>query len=166
MRAPASVVGPVISAASCTRICTIIEQAIDARQGTLALGGERLGGDLAGGYFISPTIFADVDNASAIAQHETFGPVISFIRFRDDDEAIALANGTRFGLAAYIQTPNLRRAHRTAERLEAGAVWINGTQGILAGGPFGGIKQSGFGRLGGLAGLHEFCRPKNIWVGL
>ena len=161
-----SVVGPLITEAACARICAAIERAVGERHGTLALGGHRLGNELAGGYFISPTIFADVDNASPIAQHETFGPVISFIRFRDDDEAIVLANGTRFGLAAYIQTSNLRRAHRTAERLDAGAVWINGTQGILAGGPFGGVKQSGFGRLGGIAGLHEFCRPKNVWVGL
>lgn len=161
-----SIVGPVITAVSCARILSVIDQAVAQGQGQLALGGHRVGGKLSGGYFISPTIFSDVRNDSAIAVEETFGPVISFIRFRNDDEAVALANASKFGLAAYIQTTDLGRAHRTAEQLDVGNVWINGTRGIVPGGPFGGAKQSGFGRLGGLNGLREFSRSKNTWIGL
>ncbi len=162
----ATVVGPVMTQTACARICGIIEQANQQAHGRLALGGQRLGAEFAGGYFISPTIFADVRNDSPLAQEEIFGPVISFIRFTDDDEAVALANASKFGLAAYIQTSNLRTAHRAAAQIEAGNVWINGTQGILAAGPFGGTKQSGYGRLGGVDGLREFSRAKNVWIAL
>jgi len=161
-----TMIGPVITGVSCARILKIIDTAVAQGQGQLALGGQRVGGDFLGGYFISPTIFADVQNDSAIAQEETFGPVISFIRFRHDEEAVALANASKFGLAAYIQTADLGRAHRTAAQLDVGNVWVNGTRGIVPGGPFGGAKQSGFGRLGGLDGLREFSRSKNTWIGL
>ncbi len=160
-----SVMGPVVSQAACDRIMGVIERARRERYGRLAQGGERLGGDLAGGYFIAPTIFADVDNQSPLAQEETFGPVISFIRFSTDEQAVELANQSDYGLAAYIQTTSLRRAHRTAAQLDVGTIWINGAVGILPGGPFGGAKQSGYGRVGGVEGVHEFMRPKNIWVG-
>jgi acyl-CoA reductase-like NAD-dependent aldehyde dehydrogenase len=159
-------IGPVISFDACSRITGIIEHATTSGMGTLAFGGHRIEGELSGGYFIAPTIFADVDSTSPLAQEETFGPVISFIRFHDDDEAIAIANATDFGLAAYIQTTNLSRAHRVAQELDAGIVWVNGTRGIPAGGPFGGTKSSGFGRLGGEAGLLEFLQTKNVWIGL
>jgi acyl-CoA reductase-like NAD-dependent aldehyde dehydrogenase len=161
-----TVVGPVVSAASCARIQDIIARAKSEGQGRLALGGTRIGGDLAGGYFIQPTIFADVKNDSPLAQQETFGPVISFITFRSDDEAVALANASPYGLAAYIQTKDIRRAHRTAAALDVGVIWVNGAVGILPGGPFGGYKESGFGRVGGRDGLQEFSRAKNVWIGL
>ncbi len=163
---PDTAVGPIVSAVARDRIMGVIDLARSSESGRLALGGERLSGELAGGYFVAPTIFADVDNASPLAQEETFGPVISFLRFRTDDEAIALANASEFGLAAYIQTADLRRAHRTAAQLDVGTIWVNGAVGILAGGPFGGAKHSGFGRVGGRDGLREFTRPKNIWLGL
>lgn len=160
-----TMVGPVVSAAACERIMGVIERARASGNGRVALGGERVGGDLAEGYFIAPTIFADVDNKSSLAQAETFGPVISFITFRTDEEAVAIANDSEFGLAAYIQTTDLRRAHRTAAQLDVGTIWVNGAVGILPGTPFGGVKNSGYGRLGGYSGLLEFCQPKNIWVG-
>jgi acyl-CoA reductase-like NAD-dependent aldehyde dehydrogenase len=157
--------GPVVSQQACDRIMRVIDTARGERHGRLALGGERVAGELAGGYFIAPTIFTEVDNASPLAQQETFGPVISFIEFDTDEQAVAIANDSDFGLAAYIQTTNLRRAHRTAAQLDVGTIWVNGAVGILPGTPFGGAKHSGFGRVGGVEGLHEFVRPKNIWVG-
>jgi aldehyde dehydrogenase (NAD+) len=158
-------VGPVVSAASCDRILSVITKARERGDGKVVLGGERLGGELAGGYFIAPTIFTDVDHKSPLAQQETFGPVISFITFRTDDEAVEIANDSEFGLAAYIQTTDLRRAHRTAAQLDVGTIWVNGAVGILAGTPFGGAKNSGLGRVGGFNGLLEFTQAKNIWVG-
>jgi aldehyde dehydrogenase (NAD+) len=163
---PDTAVGPVVSAAACQRIMGIIEQARDHQYGCVVLGGDRLGGALSGGYFISPTIFTDVDNANPLAQEETFGPVISFITFRSDEDAILLANASNFGLAAYIQTADLRRAHRISAQLDVGTIWINGAVGIIPGGPFGGVKASGYGRVGGLEGMREFSRPKNVWIGL
>ena len=159
-------VGPVVSAAACSRIMGTIEEARTKGYGRLVLGGDRVGGSLAGGYFVNPAIFADVDNAGPLAQREIFGPVISFITFRSDEEAIALANASDFGLAAYIHTSSLRRAHNTAANLDVGTIWINGAAGILPGGPFGGFKESGWGRVGGFEGFSEFVRPKNVWVAL
>jgi aldehyde dehydrogenase (NAD+) len=160
-----TVIGPVVTSTACQRILTCIENAV-ADGAKISTGGCKVGGALSLGYFISPTILTDVDNASRIAQEETFGPVISVISFHDDDEAISLANATQFGLAAYIHTQNLSKAHRAAGRLDAGTVWINEAQPILPGTPFGGTKQSGFGRIGGREGFDEFVRPKNVWVRL
>jgi len=158
--------GPVISAQSCERILGVIERAKSEGAGTLLTGGGRVGGDLKGGYFIEPTVFGDVDHASDLAQNEVFGPVLSIIRFRDEAEAIALANDTIYGLAAYLHTNDLRRAHRVAVSLEAGMVNVNGFTGVHAGAPFGGVKQSGFGRMGGRSGLEDFMRLKNVYIPL
>jgi acyl-CoA reductase-like NAD-dependent aldehyde dehydrogenase len=156
--------GPVISSGACERILGMIERA--KGESTLVAGGERLGGDLADGYFIAPTIFADVDNASYIAQNEVFGPVLAIEKFGSEEAAVAMANDTPYGLAAYVHTNDLRRTHRVASALECGNVWVNGFMGIPASVPFGGVKQSGNGRIGGKAGIHEFLRPKNVWLGM
>ncbi|MBY0421482.1 MAG: aldehyde dehydrogenase family protein, partial [Parvularculaceae bacterium] len=130
-------------------------------------GGARLGGDCASGFFLPPTILADVDPASALAQQEIFGPVLAAIPFGDEDEAVALANGTGYGLGAYIHTQNLARAHHVASRMEAGMVQVNASgEGMTPAAPFGGVRQSGFGRLGGEEGLKEFLRVKNVYVSL
>jgi len=126
----------------------------------------RLAGDLADGYYISPTIFAEVDNDHELAQREIFGPVLSILRFKTEEEAIRIANDHRYGLAGYVQTTDLRRAHRVAAALEVGSAWINGYPGVSVSAPFGGTKHSGYGRLGGLAGIREFSRPKNVWQAL
>jgi aldehyde dehydrogenase (NAD+) len=161
----ATQMGPVISAGHCARVEAVIDRAIKAGSGELMTGGQRLGGDLAAGYFIAPTVFGGVDNSSDLAQHEIFGPVLSVLPFSCEDEGIALANDTRYGLGACVWTNDLKRAHRVARALEAGSVSIN-TLAVPTNAPFGGVKASGFGREGGRAGLDEFLRPKNVYVQL
>jgi acyl-CoA reductase-like NAD-dependent aldehyde dehydrogenase len=161
-----TIVGPLISEASLKRICGMIETA-KAEGGRLVAGGERLGGDHAAGYFLPITVVADVANTSQIAQHEVFGPVLAVTPFDTEDEAIALANGTAYGLGAYIHTQNLRRAHHMAGQLHAGQIQVNGSgEAMQPNVPFGGWKQSGYGRLGGEQGLHEFLQVKNVWMNL
>ena len=163
---PAVTFGPVISQSAADRILAVIDHAARHRAGELLVGGKRMGGELAPGYYIEPTVFGDVDNASTLAQAETFGPVVSIIRFRDDDEAVCIANDTAYGLNAFVQTRDLNRAHSLARRLEAGAVWINQFSDMSPQGPYGGYKQSGFGRTGGAEGLHEFLQTKNIRIAM
>jgi len=159
-----TLMGPVVSAAAAERILGMIDRARgDCR---LVSGGTRMSGDYADGYFISPTVFADVDNSSYLAQNEVFGPVLSILRFSDTEEAVRLANGTPYGLAAYIWSSDLQRAHRVAADLAVGNVWVNGYFGLPPSMPFGGVKQSGYGRVGGRAGIREFTRPKNVWIAL
>jgi aldehyde dehydrogenase (NAD+) len=162
-----SMMGPIITETACERILGFVERARDAGSGKLLLGGERLGGSLAAGYYVPPTVFGDVDNASEISREEIFGPVLSVMRFSDEDEAIALANDIEYGLAAYVHTRDLSRAIRVAGALDAGNLGVNGG-GAMGGpeAPFGGVKQSGYGREGGKAGVLEFIRLKNVMVDL
>jgi acyl-CoA reductase-like NAD-dependent aldehyde dehydrogenase len=163
---PGVVFGPVVSQSAADRILQTIERAVTEGAGDLITGGDRLGGALAEGYYIAPTVFASVDNASALAQTETFGPVVSVIPFRDESEAVRIANDTTYGLNAFVQTADLKRAHRVARQLRAGSVWVNQFSDIAPQGPYGGYKQSGFGRTGGLEGLHEFMQVKNIRIAM
>jgi aldehyde dehydrogenase (NAD+) len=158
--------GPVIDAAACDRIVAMVDRAVQKGDAKLLHGGHRLGGPLASGYFVAPTVLGEVDPASEIAQEEIFGPVLCASRFRDEDEAVALANGTRFGLAAYVQTGDMTRAHRLIRALDAGSVHINGSGPgpVSPGIPFGGVGMSGFGRQGSRAGLLEFVQLKNVLI--
>lgn len=163
---PATVMGPIISSTSLQRILAVIDQAKEdgAR---LVIGGQRLDGAFADGFYLPITILADVDHDSALAQREVFGPVLSVTPFDTEDEAIALANSTDYGLGAYIHTQDLRRAHHVAKQMEAGMVQVNASgEGMQPFAPFGGYKQSGFGRLGGEQGLLEFLQVKNVWINL
>jgi acyl-CoA reductase-like NAD-dependent aldehyde dehydrogenase len=163
---PATNVGPVISESAMQRILGMTGRGVVAG-GRVISGGERLGGDHGAGFFLPITILADVANDCEIAQTEVFGPVLTVTPFDSEDEAIALANGTQFGLGAYLHTQNLRRAHHVASQLEAGMIHVNGAgEAMQPNCPFGGWKQSGHGRLGGVEGLHEFLQPKNIWMSL
>jgi aldehyde dehydrogenase (NAD+) len=161
--APDTTMGPVISAAAADRIVGTIERARDERAGELLLGGSRAGGDLADGYFVTPTVFGDVEPTSDLACNEVFGPVLSVLRFHDEAEAVAAANATTFGLAAYVHTRDVSRALRLAAQLDAGNVSVNGGAAVAGPyAPFGGFKRSGHGKEGGLAGLLEYTRTKNV----
>jgi aldehyde dehydrogenase (NAD+) len=162
---PATGMGPVISEGACDRILGFVDRAREAGA-RLVTGGQRLGGELSDGYFIRPTMFADVDRNAEIARHEVFGPVVAFIPFRDEEEAVRIANDSEFGLAAYIESENVRRIHRLAPALDAGVVSVNGGFPLPASAPFGGNKHSGVGRLGGIYGVREFTRPKNVYLKL
>jgi aldehyde dehydrogenase (NAD+) len=157
--------GPVITEAAVDRILGMISRAVDGGA-TLHTGGTRLGGDLAGGYFLAPTVLGDVEHGSEIAREEVFGPVLSILRFSDEAEVIAKANDSRYGLAAYVHTRDLGRAHRMAHAIDAGSISINGMSGMSPTTPFGGYKQSGFGREGGRAGIEEWLHAKNVFIGL
>ena len=162
----ATTMGPVISEGAMNRILGMVERGVGAG-GRLVCGGARLGGDHGGGYFLPVTVLADVDPASEISRNEVFGPVLVVTPFDSEEEAIALANGTDYGLGAYVHTQNLRRAHHVTGQLQAGQIHVNGSgEAMQPNVPFGGWKQSGHGRLGGVEGLHDFLQPKNIWMNL
>jgi aldehyde dehydrogenase (NAD+) len=158
---PAVVSGPVVSKAALDRILGMIERAsLDGAR--LVTGGARLEGALTDGYFIEPTVFADVDPSSELAQREVFGPVLAITPFRTEDQAIEIANSTPYGLSAYVQTSDLHRALRVADELVTGEVLINGAVNLGVHRPFGGVGMSGFGKEGGRAGLDEFLQVKSV----
>jgi len=161
---PGVAVGPLINAAACERVAAMLGRVTAQKSGRVVLGGGRCSGSLAGKNFIEPTIVVDADPMSEIAQVEIFGPVLVVMKFRDEDEAVRLANCTPSGLAAYIQSNDVKRVHRVAERLRAGGVYVNGATQIRPGTPFGGLGISGFGKEGGRAGLDEFLRYKTVAI--
>lgn len=161
---PTVLMGPVISDGAADRILAMVEAA--RHEVRVVSGGERIDTGLGGNAFIRPTVLADVDNRSDIAQQEVFGPVLAVMPFKDEDHAIQLANDTVHGLAAYVHTNDLRRAHRLADRLEAGWIGVNGFPPLSASMPFGGMKTSGFGREGGRAGIEEYVYQKNVHIPL
>jgi acyl-CoA reductase-like NAD-dependent aldehyde dehydrogenase len=164
---PTTVMGPVISESSLRRILGVVENAIKKEGARLVAGGERLAGDYGDGFYLPLTILADVQSNSSLAQQEVFGPVLAVTAFDSEEEAIELANGTAYGLGAYVHTENLRRAHHVASQMQAGMVQVNGSgEGMQPFAPFGGMKQSGYGRLGGKQGLFEFLQVKNVWMNL
>lgn len=163
---PATQMGPVASTLQRDRIMSMIEDA-KADGARLVVGG-GIPGDagLADGAFVQPTIFADVDPSSRLAQEEVFGPVLAVTTFKTDEEAVTLANGTDFGLASGIWTQDVARAHRVARDLVAGTVWVNTYRYPAAQAPFGGVKRSGYGRERGLEALEEYLRTKNVLMDL
>jgi acyl-CoA reductase-like NAD-dependent aldehyde dehydrogenase len=123
-------------------------------------------GRLANGYFVPPTVFADVDNSATIAREEIFGPVMSVIPFSSIDDVVAMANDNDYGLAAAVWTSDVRKALNTARALRTGIVWINDTQPAPTEMPWGGFKQSGVGRELGKEGLDDFLEAKSVYVNL
>ena len=153
-------VGPLVSKIQFDRVQTLIRAGIEEGARLLS-GGLGKPEGLETGYYVRPTIFADVNNSMRIAREEVFGPVLVIIPFETEEEAIAIANDTPYGLAAYVQTGDDARAERVAARLRAGMVHVNGGP-HRYGSPFGGFKQSGNGREGGLLGLEDFLEVKSI----
>jgi acyl-CoA reductase-like NAD-dependent aldehyde dehydrogenase len=133
---------------------------------TLVAGGERHDIGTGKGYFMQPTVFADVDPSHTIAREEIFGPVLAAIEFADVDEAIARANASEYGLAAAVWTKDIKKAHYVARRLQAGTVWINTYNVYDTAASFGGYKQSGFGREMGMHALEHYTQVKSVWVDL
>ena len=134
---------------------------------TLVCGGKRPDSDaLEHGYFIEPTIFAQVENGMQIAREEIFGPVLSVIPFKDEEELVRQANDTSYGLAAGVWTKDIQRAHRVAHAIRAGTVWINAYRTLSFNTPFGGYKMSGLGRENGLQAVDEYTETKSVWVEL
>jgi aldehyde dehydrogenase (NAD+) len=163
-RADGTVCGPLISGRHLDRVLGYVSDAADS--GRVVLGGERLGGDLADGYFLSPTVVADVTNDSKLAREEVFGPVMALLPFDTAAEAIAIANDTDFGLAGGIWTRDLDTAHGVAAKLRTGTIWINNYLSLQASTPFGGHKASGLGREGGWAAIEDFTELTNVLVAL
>jgi len=161
---PGRHMGPVVSRAQWDKIQGLIEKGVE-EGARLVAGGPGLPEGVNRGYYVRPTVFADVNNDMTIARQEIFGPVLSIIPFDSEDEAVAIANDTPYGLTDYVQTQDHAKAIRVARQLRAGMVEMNG-QSRAAGAPFGGYKQSGNGREGGMWGLEEFCEVKAVsgWV--
>ena len=156
-------VGPITTKPQYEKILEYIQLAKD-EGADCVLGGQAaeppVGSD---GLFVQPTIFAGVTNGMRIAQEEVFGPVLAVLKFRDEDEAIAIANDVNYGLAAGVWTENLRRAIVMSERLEAGTVWVNTYRSTSYTTPFGGYKASGLGRENGLEAIKEYLQVKSVW---
>jgi succinate-semialdehyde dehydrogenase/glutarate-semialdehyde dehydrogenase len=155
-------VGPLVDAAAVDKVSELVGDAVDAG-GSVLTGGEKLGDR---GYFYAPTVLTDVPPSAKMFREEIFGPVAPITTFDTDDEGIALANDTEFGLVAYAFTRDLTRAIRVAERLQTGMVGIN--QGIVSNpaAPFGGVKASGVGREGGAEGIEEYLETKYVGIAL
>ena len=153
-------IGPVVSRTQFDKIQDLIQSGID-EGAELVTGGTGRPEGLTQGYYIKPTVFANVNNEMRIAREEIFGPVLSIIPFQSEDEAVEIANDTNYGLTHYVQSGDKDRTQRMARRLRAGMVEVNGA-GRAPGSPFGGSKQSGNGREGGMHGLLEFVELKAV----
>ncbi len=153
-------IGPLFDRIQYDRVQAMIQKGLD-EGATLLAGGLGKPDGFETGWYVKPTIFSDVSNNMAIAQEEIFGPVLVIIPFEDEADAIAIANDTPYGLAAYLQTGSPARAERVSSRLRAGAIHVNGG-GFNYGSPFGGYKQSGNGREGGLMGLEDYLETKTL----
>jgi succinate-semialdehyde dehydrogenase/glutarate-semialdehyde dehydrogenase len=155
-------VGPLIDANQRGKVAELVEDAV-ARGAHAVVGGKSRDG---AGYFYDPTVLSDVPDDARLLSEEIFGPVAPVKRFADEDEAIAAANDTQFGLVAYVYTRDLKRALRVVEKLQTGMIGLN--QGIVSNpaAPFGGVKQSGFGREGGPEGIEEYLETKYVALNL
>jgi (Z)-2-((N-methylformamido)methylene)-5-hydroxybutyrolactone dehydrogenase len=157
-------VGPITNVPQLEKVLKYIDIA-KSEGATAVLGGRRASAPECGdGWFVEPTIFRGVRNSMRIAQEEVFGPVLSIIPFKDEEEAIAMGNDIVYGLAAGVWTQNMRRALLMADRLRAGTVWVNTYRAVSYLSPFGGYKRSGIGRENGQEMLKEYLQVKSVWI--
>jgi acyl-CoA reductase-like NAD-dependent aldehyde dehydrogenase len=155
--------GPVISDEQLRRVMSYVNEGFE--HGAQAItGGQRMGGELGDGYFVEPTILINVTDEQRIAREEIFGPVVCAMPFDDVDEIISRANDTDFGLAAGLWTTDVRKAHALARELRAGTIWINTWGNTEAASPFGGYKQSGYGREMGKEAIDLYTQVKSVWL--
>jgi aldehyde dehydrogenase (NAD+) len=157
-------VGPVTTPPQYQKVLSYIDIA-KGEGAQCVLGGGPAGTDEGGGkYFVKPTIFTGVSNKMRIAQEEVFGPVLSVIKFRDEEEAVAIANDIAYGLGAGVWTQSVRRAHSVARRIKAGTVWVNTYRAVSFLMPFGGYKASGLGRENGAEAIEGYLQTKSVWI--
>ena len=161
---PDTQVGPVTTRPQYEKVLGYIDIAKQEGAQLLLGGGAATRPECGTGWFVEPTVFGEVDNKMRIAQEEVFGPVLSVIKFRDEDEALAIANDVRFGLGSGVWTSDIGRAIRMAERLQAGTVWVNTYRAVSYLSPFGGYKDSGLGRENGMDAVREYLQVKSVWV--
>jgi acyl-CoA reductase-like NAD-dependent aldehyde dehydrogenase len=160
---PAAGYGPVISEKQMNTILGFIEKT-KKEDGKLLSGGSRLtDGEFSKGFFIEPTAF-EVNPGHTIFQEEIFGPVVGITKFKTDEEAVALANNSKYGLAGAVWSRDNERAHKIASQLEAGTVWVNEYHLLNPGMPFGGFKESGLGREMGPEGIMSYLEVRHVWI--
>jgi 5-carboxymethyl-2-hydroxymuconic-semialdehyde dehydrogenase len=155
---PATEIGPLIHQTHFDKVTAYVEIG-KADGATLAAGGVRVGEE---GWFVRPTLFTDATPSMRIAQEEVFGPFLTSIRFKDEDEALTIANGVQYGLTGYVWTNDLTRALRFSNALEAGMIWVNSENVRHLPTPFGGVKASGIGRDGGDWSFEFYMEQKNV----
>ena len=157
-------VGPVTTQPQFQKVLSYIDVAQKDGAKLLLGGAPSRRPECGTGWFVEPTIFGEVKNDMRIAQEEVFGPVLSVIRFKDEDEAVRIANDVRFGLAAGVWTSDIGRGIRMSERIEAGTIWVNTYRAVSYMSPFGGYKDSGMGRENGYDAVREYLQVKSIWI--
>ncbi len=157
-------VGPITTRAQYQKVFDYIDIAQDEGAKLVLGGGQGTGPECGDGWFVEPTIFTGVHPSMRIAQEEVFGPVLAVIPFTDEDEAVAIANDSRYGLGAGVWTTDIARAFRMSERIRAGTVWVNTYRAVSYLAPFGGFKDSGIGRENGIEAIHEYLDTKTVWI--
>lgn len=157
-------IGPVTTKPQYEKILSYIDIAKNEGAKLLMGGAVATRPECGKGWFIEPTIFGDVNNKMRIAQEEVFGPVLSIIRFKDEAEAIQIANDSRFGLGAGVWTSDIGRAFRMSEKIKSGTVWVNTYRAVSFMAPFGGFKESGLGRENGIEAIQSYLETKCVWI--
>ena len=157
-------IGPVTTPPQYRKVLGYIDIARQEGAKLLMGGGPATRPECGKGWFVEPTIFGGVDNKMRIAQEEVFGPVLSVIKFKDEEEAVTIANDVRFGLGSGVWTSDIGRAFRMSERIQAGTVWVNTYRAVSYLSPFGGYKDSGLGRENGIDAIRNYLQVKSVWI--